>query len=71
MPKREITPVQALQILIERIDKRKHTLSRMGHDLAYRMAQEELDLVRHQLVKAQEYFVSIYSETTVRNQGQR
>ena len=64
--KSEITPAQALRILIERIDKRKSVLERMGDQMPYRIAHVELDIVRHQLVRAQQYFVKTYSETTVR-----
>ena len=61
---REITPAQAFGILIERIDKRKVILSRMD-EMAYRVAQAELDIVRHHLVRARQYFMSKYMETTV------
>jgi hypothetical protein len=64
--KSEITPAQAFGILIERIDKRKSVLERMGDQMPYRIAHVELDIVRHQLVRAQQYFVKTYSETTVR-----
>jgi hypothetical protein len=67
MAKREYTPAQVLKILIERIDKRKEILSRVS-SVDYQMAQAELDIVRRQLVKAQDYLVKTYSETTIRNQ---
>ena len=63
---REITPTQTFAILIERIDKRKSVLDRLGDETAYRIAHAELDIVRHQLLRAQEYFMKTYSETTVR-----
>jgi hypothetical protein len=66
MAPKDINPVQALQILIQRIDKRKSVLVRLGNEMAYRVALAELDIVRSQLVKAQQYFVSVYTETTVR-----
>ena len=63
---REITRAQAFGILIERIDKRKSVLERLGNEMVYRIAHAELDIVRHQLVRAQQYFMKTYGETTVR-----
>lgn len=64
--KGEITPAQAFGILIDRIDQRKSVLDRLGSEMAYRIAHAELDIVRQQLVRAQQYFMKTYSETTVR-----
>jgi len=58
MAPKEITPAQAFSILLQRIDKRKEILSRLGNEMTYRLAQAELDIVRSQLVRAQQYFMS-------------
>jgi hypothetical protein len=52
---REITPAQALGIIADRIQKRKEILKRVS-DTGYNIAISELDTVRSQILKAQEYF---------------
>jgi hypothetical protein len=54
---REITPAQAFGIIADRIQKRKEILKRVS-DSGYNIAISELDIVRSQILKAQEYFKS-------------
>lgn len=65
MGRREIKPAQAFGIIAGRIEKRIQTLQNMRLD-GYSMVISELDLLLRQVRKAQQYFVSTYSETTVR-----
>jgi len=67
---REITPAQAFGIIAERIEKRKAVLSRMGNEMAYRLALAELDIVRGQLVRAQQYFCAERQCCTQQNNPQ-
>ena len=64
-PRREITPAQAFGIIAERIEKRIQVLRnvRLG---SYDVTISELDLIVRQVRKAQAYFASVYSGTTVR-----
>jgi hypothetical protein len=62
MAPREITPAQAFAM---RIEKRMQTLRAVSED-GYTVAISELDIVARQVRKAQQYFVSRYTETTVR-----
>jgi hypothetical protein len=55
MAPKEITPAQAFGIIAARILKRKEVLKRVD-ETAYSVAMAELDIVRSQLLKAQEYF---------------
>ena len=65
MARREFTPAQAFGIIAERIEKRIQTLQNIRLD-GCSMVISELDLVLRQVRKAQAYFVSTYTETTVR-----
>ena len=71
MPNREITPAQAFGVLIQRIDRRKEILSRMGNEITYNVVLAELDVVRFQLVKAQQYFTARHTETKGREMGRK
>lgn len=55
MAKQDITPVQALGILADRIQKRKEVLRGVRLE-AYNVAISELDIVRTQILRAREYF---------------
>jgi hypothetical protein len=65
MARREFTPAQAFGIIAVRIGKRIQTLQNMRLD-GYNVVISELESVLRQVRKAQQYFVSTYSETTVR-----
>ena len=65
MARPEITPAAAFGIIAQRLEKRIQVLQNMRLD-GYSMVISELDLVLRQVRKAQQYFVSTYSETTVR-----
>lgn len=69
MAPREITPPQAFGIIAQRIEKRIQTLRSVGLD--YNVVIAELDMVLRQVRKAQQYFISQYSETTVRDTRRR
>lgn len=64
-PCREITPAQAFGIIAERNEKRIQVLRNVRME-SYNVTISELDLIVRQVRKAQAYFVSIHSETTVR-----
>ncbi len=63
-PRRDITPAAAFGIIAGRIEKRIQVLQNMRLD-GYKMVISELDLVLRQVRKAQQYFLSTYSEATV------
>jgi hypothetical protein len=60
-------PAQAFEVLIRRIDERKDVLTGIDGSAAYRLAVVELENLRMQLVKAQQYFVATYTESTVKS----
>jgi len=60
MPPREITPVQALAIIAERMQKRIAVLKSVGLN-GYSVAISELDIFHRQVVKAKEYFAGLKS----------
>jgi len=62
MAQREITTVQALGILADRIQKRKEVLRGLRME-AYGVAISELDIVRTQILRAQDYFKSVAAQS--------